>query len=126
MAEETLLKEGDVWVSTARFVTGPNTYPLTGITAVSSTEVAPNRSPGILLILLGLLCGGLGYLGGPSSAWFAAVFFVGAGIAWNVIVKSRFAVGIATSGGQVHAVIDRDPQKIGRIVTALNDALARR
>jgi hypothetical protein len=113
------LSEQGIVVSSSRFVVGATTYPLAGITSVSSFVIPAKRMAGILLLVLGLivlLAGG--YVFGAITAAI--------GILILVVVKPTYVVRMATAGGQVDALVSKDAHYIQRVVGALNQAVIQR
>jgi hypothetical protein len=116
--EHTLLAEQGIIVSTARFVVGTTTYPLAGITAVSTSAIKPKYLLPLILILFGLPLL-------PAKAPLGLPLLL-AGIAIIVLSKKRFVVRMATAGGQVDALASKDRAYIERVVSALNTAIIQR
>ena len=122
MAEEiTILKEGNILVTTSRFVVGSQTYAMSGITAVKNTRKDPNHDFTVLLILAGI---GIMFFGGQWILWGLVLIGIGAFIAW--IKKPEYGLVLSTASGESQAVTSDDENYIDKIVSSLNDAIVQR
>ena len=117
--ENVLFSEGNVKVTTARFVVKTTTYPIAGITAVSHDSIPVSRVLPILLVLVGILALAI-------KIWLLGIFLALCGILALAFMKPKHTVGIATAGGQIKAVESSDGPYIERIVVALNRAVIER
>jgi hypothetical protein len=133
MYETQLLAEPGVVVTTARFVVGFQTYPISSITTVAPFTVQPSRGGAYLLgafvslPALGTLLGGAS-LGSGTGIFFGLVL---AGIAalcfWHgAQKKAEHGLLVATSGMQVRALVTHDLGQVQRVLGALNHAIASR
>lgn len=125
-AERVILSEGDVSVSTARFVVGAQTYPISNVSSVKWFATPPNTSLAVLLILLGALLLVYAITQKEAGAVFLAVGALGGGVALWRASKAVCHVVLATSGGEVRAVSSTDRASVERIVGALNQAIVSR
>ena len=119
MSEKSYFKNEEVSVSTTRFQVPGTTYPVNSITSVTNFVIAPKRGLSIGLGILGIIL----FLAGEI---LYGVIFLGVAILIWIIQKTKFAVRISTAGGQVDAIISTDQAEIGKIVTALNEAIIER
>jgi Family of unknown function (DUF6232) len=55
MEEKVFFDEVNVRVTNARFIVENKTYAMNGVTSVKSHSIAPNRTLGIVLIVIGVL-----------------------------------------------------------------------
>jgi hypothetical protein len=128
----------DVVVTDSTLKVKNASYRLNGITKLCLWTIRPDRWPGILLILLGLIAAASGYLNmlpanlnmdtedGYLSAntlamWIGAgLFFIG--ILALALSKERYAVRIGTAEGEKNAVVSTRREYIAQIVDALHSA----
>lgn len=127
MIDQTLLQDGDVVLTNSIFRVGSKAYPIRNISMVEVTAERPSRGGGIAAIVLGLLCVGIAFTGEwtPQSgtlAMIGGVLFL-AGAVSNALIRTTYAVAIATSGGQVQALRSRDFARCHKISTALTQAI---
>jgi hypothetical protein len=104
-----LLAEQGIVVSTSRLVVQATTYPVNGITSVSSFSIPGKfRLPVWLIVVCGLVAFPLGFL-----------LFL-----WKT--QDQHVVRMTTAGGQVDAMVSSDRLFIGRVLAALNQAIVQR
>lgn len=131
----------DVTVTDSTFQVKNTSYSLRGIIKHGLLIVRPQRLPGILLMLAGIIlmfCGFMNLF--PINAfgdirsngeyidanvimmWAGgALFFIGLLII--ALIRERYAVRIATAEGEKNAVVSYRKEYIAQIVNALNEAL---
>ena len=124
MAEQTLLSEGNVSVSTARFVVEGQMYPISGITSVKSLTQRPIKWPMILIAFGVISLANVIAEGNIDVLWFV-VFFGGGGLLW-MIKGVKYILVLSTASGEVQALTSRNQAFIIRIVNALNQAIVQR
>jgi uncharacterized oligopeptide transporter (OPT) family protein len=125
-AEESLLSEDDVTVTSARFVVEGTTYAIAGVTSVGFQEDSTKRGVlvcfTVILALIGFAFLAVGmYYQSVIILLFAAVF---GWLAW--MVKPDYSVILTTAAGEIRAITSKDRAFIRRIVNALNDAIVLR
>lgn len=116
-------------VSNTRAILGSQTYSMANITSVSMHEVPPNRTPGLITLLVGIIMMG-GFVGGEDSncmafgiiGIFVALF--GAYLLWAP--KTSYAVRIGSASGETNALSSPDKEYIRVIVAALNKSIIER
>jgi len=122
MEEKILFNEGNVQVSSTRFIVGNQTYAMNGVTSVKSHVSKPNKVGPILGIIAGLFIAfsaeGAGKVIGLGIAAVAGF------ILYNQ--KATYAVVLNSSSGETQALADHDGDYISNVVSALNDALVHR
>jgi len=130
MAEQTFLEvtttsNCTIKVTNARVIIGADTYQLTQINHVVMYKIPPKINWAIGLIVIGIICffmsvnymnSGLGLVG--------ALMAVGGILAIIFLLKPCFSVRFTTSSGQVDALRSKDQAFIGKIVSAINEAIA--
>lgn len=120
MAEEkTFFNHDNVTVTNARFIVDSQTFAMSNITSVKSSEVAPSRFLPVLLMLIGLLI-----LVGGASVW--ALAFIGGGVLWLLTQHTVFHVMLTTAGGETSALKSNQREYVQQVVQALNDAIVAR
>ena len=128
----------DVVVTDSTLKVKNTSYRLNGITKLCLWTIRPDRWPGILLALIGILAAVGGYLNmlppdmniatdeGALSAntlamWIGAGLFL-IGILALGFSKERYAVRIGTAEGEKNAVVSTRREYIAQIVDALHSA----
>jgi hypothetical protein len=118
MAEEKVFfDERSVKVTSARFITLGKTHSMSGVTAVSSYIIKPNRKPPVILAVIGIII--------VIFHWAGAILIAGA-VAWWFLQKNLYSVMLSSASGNQDALTDNDEDFIQRVVTALNDAIVHR
>lgn len=131
-AETTYYDEGGVKITSARAVLGGTTYPLSNISSVGIAQQSPNILVPLFVFGLGVLSGILGLLGLVTNVWvgisgfvFAAIFMALAVLIF-VVMRPRYFVRIASTGGERDALSSPDRPQVEKIVASLNEAIVRR
>ena len=128
----------DVTVTDSMLKVKNTSYSLSGITKLTLWTIRPDRWPGILLLLLGLIAAVIGYLkmvpaamnvqtneGVVSSnnvALWIGIALAFLGIIILLVAKERYAVRIGTAEGEKNAVVSRKREYIAQIVDAIHNA----
>lgn len=121
-SEVPLYNDGQVVVTTARFVVGSTLYPIRGITAVQPVVIPANRSGGIITALVGLCILMIAVMKEDGGFGLIGVIVTGVGVAVAVAAKATYIVRAWIAGGQVDAVASPDWARIQQIVAALHRA----
>lgn len=133
MEEKVLYENGNIKVTSSRFVVGGKTYQLAQINS-SESLIEQFKTPNSKYILMGigalLLLSGIGSLG-ESFVKGIGISLVGAAMAFvgfKFINKpaTLYHVRITTSSGEASAVSSHDGAYIDSIVNAINNGLAMR
>lgn len=127
MNTETLvLDDGDVKVTTARFIANGQTFALRNITSVKLQNAGSLRWPIVWAIFAaGSMAGAqAGSRGGEGAVLMAIVFGSLAALLWWR--NSAHAIYITTSGKEQVAYTTRNKAYAQRVLQALNDAIAQR
>jgi hypothetical protein len=124
--EVTFYQDGEVLITDRRAQIGPTMYPLAQITAVQAAELPPQRGAEY----------GVGCLGVALAIALATVhplvgLVVGGAVVVLGLVLSLYAkpirvVRLATAGGQVDAVKDKNHDRVAKIIAALQNAILHR
>jgi len=130
----------DVVVTETMLKVKSSPYWLNGITKHGLSIIKPNRAPGFLLMILGVIIGFIGILRliSPTTIpdihigtkWMTAntlAIIVGAlflliGILIIGLVRERYAVRIATAEGEKDVIVSTKKEYVAQIINALNDA----
>lgn len=124
--EKTYLQQGDVMVTSARFIVGSQTFAMRNITSVTAMEIEPdNPFPGYLM-MLGSVIVMIGFGISSVSAGILGVVIAGAGGYWGWQQTSTFSVVLTTAGGEVRAYTSQNRKVIATIVEALNRSIVER
>ena len=132
MEEKKFFEYQGVIVTNARFITGDQTFAMSGITSVKSSRQDPSRSGPIVSAIIGLLfiAAALPNVyqfqqATPGVAVIGIIILVGA-IIYAFGQKTEFSVLLTTASGEVKALASRDGEFIPRVVRALNDSIVYR
>ena len=139
--DKVLYTDGhDVVITESIFQVRNKSYNLNGITRHGLLTLRPDRVPGILFFVLGVVISLCGILNAIPPAWMNDVYingsyvgvnalatWVGLGIALigiliTSLVKERYAVRIATAEGEKNAVVSKEKEYVRQIVHALSEA----
>ena len=121
MEEKSFFNEGGVSVSNARFITGGQTYAMSGVTSVESVRHDPSRKAPIVVGVLGIvamLFGGTGIVVG--------LFLLAGAVAMWFLQKPTFSVLLYTASGKSTALTRPDEKLISSVVAAINEAIVHR
>lgn len=119
--EKVFFDEREVKVTNSRFILpGRKTFAMSGVTAVKTSQINPNRTWPVLFMIVGAI---IGYNKGINTA-SVVLFF--AGFAWFFMQKTLYTIVLTTSSGEQQALQDVDLSWISRVVVALNDSIIHR
>jgi hypothetical protein len=128
----------DVTVTDSTLKIKSTAYNIKGITKLCLWTIKPERWPGVLLILLGIVAAVAGWMkmfsasmdvqnqNGMMNAntlalWIGAGLFL-IGLLIVALSKERYAVRIGTAEGEKNAIVSYKREYIAQIVDALNRA----
>ncbi len=129
----------DVIITNGKLTVKNAQYLLKGILDFNLTVLNPQRLPGLLLTILGVLLITNAFLSFIPTTLFHALFipvayytnivqlFAGTGIAvigilYMVYMHKRYALRIATAEGEKNVVVSRQKEYIDQILTAMRKA----
>jgi hypothetical protein len=128
----------DVVVTDSTLKVKSTSYRLSGLTKAAFWTIRPDRWPGVLLILIGLIAAVCGYMGLIPSEWSIQsnsglisgnMIALWGGIALFVIgllallfSRERYAVRIGTAEGEKNAIVSTKREYIAQIVDAVHTA----
>lgn len=141
--QETIYYQAlNVTITNARAVLGPKTYPMSNIMSVSYMRIPPNRTLGIMVMILSSLFSlcvcvpavfaGLALEEQPDVIWAVVLFggftlvgllmaFIGFIVA--LMAGPKYVVRIGTSYGEVNALFSKNFMHVKQIVDAMNQAI---
>ena len=122
--ETVYYQDGSVTVTNARAVIDSKTYAVANITSVSTSVIPANRTPGIVIAVLGFGGAMCSYIGG--SEIIGGVIVLGFGILLAYIAKDKYAVKIGSASGVSQALISDDRERIQKISNSINEAIIKR
>lgn len=118
MEEKTFFTDGGVTVTNARFIVPSQTYAMSGITSVKTSQELPKR-------LYPIICGVLGLALLMSSTGFAVLLIAVAAV-WWFGQKTEYHVLLTTSSGEAKALSSDNGDFISKVVQALNESIVSR
>lgn len=118
MSEKVFFEYDDVKVTNARFVSGGQTYAMSNITSVKTTEKKPSRLGGVFFLIVGALVA-------VNNAWMG-VLVMAAAAYFLYQQKTIYHVILATSGGETSALTTNQPEYLKKVIGALNEAIIHR
>lgn len=139
MPDKVIYTDGhDVVVTDSTLKVKSTSYRLNGITKAAFWTIRPDRWPGVLLMLIGIIAAVCGYLGLMPADWSvqtksglldgnfialwagAGLFVIG--VLMLILSKERYAVRIGTAEGEKNAVVSTKREYIAQIVDAVHTA----
>lgn len=121
-AQETVfLSEQGIRVTNTRFILPKQTFAMSGITSVQSSEEKPSK----LLPIIFLGIGALSLLGGKDAISFAIIMLAIGGI-WLKLQKTTYHVLLHTASGEAKALSSHDEGWVSKVVHAINDSIIHR
>lgn len=124
--ERTYFQQGDVTVTSARFIVRSQTFAMRNITSVQTVEIEPDSTHPGYLIILGCAIAVIGFGNSSISAGILGLVIAVAGGYWSWQQKSTFSVVLTTAGGEVSAYTSQNHTFIATIVEALNLSIVER
>lgn len=128
----------DVVVTDSALKIKKTSYNLSGITKAAFWTIRPDRWPGVLLMLLGIIAAVCGYLGLVPSDWsvqtnaglisgntlalWTGIGLFVLGILALLLSKERYAVRIGTAEGEKNALVSSKREYVAQIVDAVHTA----
>ncbi|MNG64365.1 hypothetical protein D3C79_226050 [compost metagenome] len=113
----------DVLVTNARFIVGSNTYAMSGITSVKKNKIPANRTPGLVMIVIGAIV----LYAVQSVGWKAfGGFLLLSGFGAFIMEKPKYVVTICSSSTETKALENSDESYIDAVISALNTSIIKR
>jgi len=129
MAEEvSIYQDANIHVTNLRAMLQGKTYAMANVTSVSTFTQVGNRTPGVILAILGGL---LVLMGIPTGELRGCGLSLGIpmlaiGILMASAAKNVYWVRIGSASGETNALSSSDYDYIVRVVNAMNEAIVRR
>ena len=117
-SEISFMAEGNVRVTNSRFISGGQTYAMSGITSVKQDVQKPKYGGLIILGLIGFITLAIG----GNAVWIGLLMMVIA-IAVGISLKADYFVILHSSSGEMKALTSKDKEFISRVVDAINQAI---
>ena len=121
MEEIVFFNEDRVIVTNARFIARGQTYAIRNITSVKFSQKTPNRTPAVVIGMIGVsLCE-------IKNEWIpigVVILFVAILIA--ILQKTEYSVILTTSSGEATALTSEKRTYVENVVHALNDSIIHR
>jgi len=123
MADESVYyRNGEVSVTSARFIVGSQTYAMRNVTSVKGITIWPGRLVPIAIIILGLVC-----IATISAVGISiGTILVASGVWLLKTRKPTHAILLTTAGGEIRAYESEASKEIGDVLDALNEAIVER
>lgn len=119
MDERIFFEYEDVKVTSARFVSGGQTFAMTNVTSVKPYEQKPSRLGGIIVLGIGLII--------MAASNFIVGLLIAAAAAFHLYQqKTIFHILLATSAGETKALVTYQREYLNQVIAALNDAIVYR
>ena len=127
---EIYKKDGDkkqlrenVLVTNARFIVGANTYAMSGVTSVKKNKIPANRTPGIVMLVIGAIV----MFSVQSIGWkIFSGFILFFGFCAFFMEKPKYVVTICSSSTETKALENSDESYIDAVISALNTSIIKR
>ena len=119
MEEKVFFENGDVRVTSSRFIVGSQTHAMNGVTSVQALKQDPNP----IGLLVGVAIGILIFFG--LEGWarvFGLLIAIFCGIALRG-QQSTYVVLLRSSSGETKALSSQNQDYIDSVVNALNDSI---
>jgi hypothetical protein len=130
VSEREFYKGPGVLVTNSRFIVGPQTFTMSGVTSVSSYTQPPSHTGPVILIILGILfsLGGCAQASQGGGSWGVVfgLLVAAAGVWWFLSRKPTYHVLLRSSSGEAKPLGSQDSSYIGDVVNALNSAIVYR
>ena len=114
-SETVIFDDIGVRVTNARFIVPSQTFAIAGITSVSFKQIPASTTGGVACLLLGLVC--------LLVNLFIGAFLIVAAIWLFNREKTKYAVVLRTSGGEVTGYEHTSKDLVQQIIDALNKAI---
>lgn len=118
MDEKTFFQYDNVKVTSARFISGSQTYAMSNVTSVKAFKENPSRFWGIVTLLIGLAVASNNATVGLSIVVVAAFYLYQQKTVYHVI--------LATAGGEASVLRTYQLEYLKKVVSALNEAIVYR
>lgn len=122
MEEKAFFNQGNVSVSSARFIVDGQTYAMNGVTSVKTGRKDPSRWGPIILGIVGLVSLG----GAAAGSVILGLTLIGLAVFWWTKQKPELSVVLSSASGEAQALKSKDAEFINGVIEALNSAIIHR
>jgi hypothetical protein len=130
--EQDYYRQGAVWITSTLATFGATSYPLRGITAVSTGKIPAPYAYGVLALLLAAPFGMCGYSNVGESATgdvgllgvIMCLVLIITAVAVFIFAKPKYTLVLATSGQQVQAYVTKNLDEVAAISGSLKRAIS--
>lgn len=119
MEERIFFEYGDVKVTSSRFINGGQTYAMNNVTSVKPYEKKPNRTGGVIVLLIGLIIM-------FNSSLITGLLITAAAAYYLYQQKTIYQILLATSAGETTALVTYQRDYMSDVIAALNNAIVHR
>lgn len=120
MEERIFFDQGEVRVTSARFIVKGQTYAMNGVTSVKQIVRYPSRSGPAVLGLIGLM------LAITGIAPVFGLILIAIAIFWGIKQKADWIVVLSSASGETQALTSQDRHYIDGVINALNESIVHR
>ena len=118
MEEKVFYESGNILVTSARFVSGNETFSMANIAAVRVDTESPSHTGPVITVLLGLIT--------MSVSPIIGIVIAAIGAAVIYLRKPTHSITINTNGGNLTAMASDKKEDLTPIVKAIFDAIVSR
>ncbi len=129
MSEKEIYSDGELRITTHRFICPKSTYAVSNIASVKMEREPVGRGCAIVLLLIACVISVLGISGKVEikGEITGGAILVSAVLLLAVLCfKDKYHVVVVNNSGEAKAVTDTDKQYIERVVNAVEEAISRR
>lgn len=118
MDERTFFQQGDVKVTSARFIKGGQTYAMSNITSVKAFKEPPKRTGGYFVATISLFI--------TLSTPGVGIPMLAVALLYLYKQKTTYHVMLSTAGGESSALSTDHKEYVEDVVEAVNKAIVHR
>lgn len=118
MDERTFFQQGNVKVTSARFINSGQTYAMSNVTSVKAFKESPKRTGGYVVALISLFI--------SLSAPVIGIPMLGVTLFYLYKQKTTYHVMLSTAGGERSALSTDHKEYVEDVVEAVNKAIVHR
>lgn len=116
--------EHGVKITNVRFIVSSSTYPLQGITSITTAMVPVSKMPGFVILIIGIII--VIASSGNGGAILLGLAVALGGFFIIIGTKDKHAVKISTSAAETNALVSINKDYIAKVAAALNEAIIHR
>jgi len=119
MDERIFFEYGDVKVTSSRFINGGQTYVMNNVTSVKPYMKKPNRTGGIIVLLIGFIIM-------FNSSLITGLLIAAAASYYLYQQKTIYKILLSTSAGETTALVTYQRNYMSDVIAAINNAIVQR